>query len=638
MAWMKLTNPKANPARRHEIRKKGVDVVLGSSPHEWQLDAIKEFIDEANLMPHNYNGLFCPPGAGKSTLIKALTTLDIIGTKYSRLQLVAVPKLDIADGFFMRHGKYTTIEIDGNLFHIAVEKKYNFCQESSVGRLISLLTQSRKKIAKLCRANRLGMYAMTSYQALTLAWKRMSHVQRLKAIRNLHLVLDESHHIATELNGIGRIVDFIAKHNDGTTAVTISTATDYRGDGSPTVPENIREKLHTYRRDFIEHFNTLEVSDLVVDVMEYKTNPISQVVKTITRRPKGKHLIVVPSRDTGWRSQFKEDTYWGVDVLIEALVAAGVKRSRILNLVPSDERDGEDGTRAALRREPKRAQDGPSHFDVIITCGLLREGSDWCPCSNLHVTYPEGSLTLAVQTLGRLLRYFEGKTSLAANYYFPEFPEPREGMSKEEILDGRKNCLFLMLQLQEDWFPLLFPVIPAGKKPSEGTGNDGGNTTLRDVLRGDHYERMKREFLTRCIDFDAMGILDESFDGLCDEIIEKYNVPEEYREGAKRTLEALYLRGADTLNFRRYSIDFVREHGFPMLKKDLKTGVLRFKHNSKNMRLLKKIVQRKWDLEFERISKEVQRVGHVNKLCAADRAWLRGWRRQELAAAKAAGV
>lgn len=631
MPWMKLSNPKANTAKRHQTRKQGVDVILGSNPHEWQLDSIDEFVDLVNnRLRFLYNGLFCPPGAGKSTLLRALTTLDILGTNYGRLQLIAVPKLDIADGFFMRHGKYTTIEILGNQFHIAVEKKYNFCQESSVNRLISLLTQSRKKIAKLCRGNRLGMYAMTSYQALSLAWQRMSHAQRLVAIRNLHLILDESHHVATELNGVGRIVDFIAKHNDGTTAITISTATDYRGDGSPTVPEAIREQLHTYRRDFIEHFNTLEVKDLLVDVVEYKQNPIDQVVKAATK--KGKHLIVVPSRDTGWRAQYKEDTYWGVDVLVEALVKAGVPRSRILNLVPSDERDGDDGTRIKLRQEPKRAEDGESRYDIIITCGLLREGSDWCPCSNLHVTYAEGSLTLAVQTLGRLLRYFEGKTKLSANYYFPEFPEPREGVSKEDILDGRKNCLFLMLQLQEDWFPLLFPTIPAGKKNNGGERAHERGTTLRDILRGDKYERMKREFLTRCIDMEAMGTLDEGFDGLTDEIIEKYNVPAQYHEEAKRTLEALYLRGADTLNFRRYSIDFVREHGFPALQRDLKTGILRFKHNSKHMKLLKKIVQRKWDEEFARIQKEVQRLGNVNKLPRADQAWLRGWKRQALAA------
>lgn len=272
-------------------------------------------------------------------------------------------------------------------------------------------------------------------------------------------------------------------------------------------------------------------------------------------------------------------------------------------------------------------------YDVIITCGLLREGSDWCPCSDLHVTYPEGSLTLAVQTLGRLLRYFEGKTRLAANYYFPEFPEPRAGLSKEEILDGRKNCLFLMLQLQEDWFPLLFPAIPAGKKPGEG-GEREPKITLRDVMRGDRYERMKREFMTRCIDLEAQGDLDAGFDGLRDETIEKYKVPAQYTEEARRTLEALYLRGADILNFRRYSIDFVREHGFPKLQKDLKTGVLRFKHNSKHMKMLGKIVQKRFDVEFERIEKEVKRLGHVNKLNAADRAWLRGYRRQEVFAAK----
>ena len=318
--------------------------------------------------------------------------------------------------------------------------------------------------------------------------------------------------------------------------------------------------------------------------------------------------------------------HWNAEVKSLGGLLKAIPSVRILNMVPWDESHGEEGTNAKLRREQDDLRAGrPSNYDVILTCYKVREGTDWTKCSDLHVTYPEGSLSLAIQTVGRLLRPYTGKKRISANYYFPEFPEPRRGMTKEELLDGRKNCLLLMLQLQEGWFPLLFPEVP--DEPIR-RGRHRQRTekpkTFRDLLGDEGLADMRRTFITDCLAQQASGgDFNEAYDGIVDRSVAEAGVPEEFREDAKRYLQAVYLRAADMLRFRVYTIDFVREAGFERLLNDLGTGLWSFMHAPVKMRELNKIFHDFVASELTRIQKAAAKLGDVTLLPQEDQSFLR---------------
>lgn len=447
-------------------------------------------------------------------------------------------------------------------------------------------------------------------------------------------------------NKLGDVIKHLVDNDTGTSAFTMSTATDFRGDGKKQMWDSLRKETKIFQRDFAQHFKTLGVKTFRLEIQEFKSNPIKQFVRHLKKEKTEYHYVAVPPCNVSWRKDFTEDTDWGVDVLINEIKKAW-KGVRILNLVPDEERSGELGTKKALLKEPKKPSAGEPQYDIVLTCMLGREGTDWCPASRIHVLYAERSITLSVQTLGRVSRRFrrtdkddpksvvylksryarsgEGKQTIIARYYYPFFPEPKKGMTKDELLDGRKNGLLLMLQAEEQFLPILYPEIPSvTTKGKKGTGDKP--LSLAELL-GEKYQDLKEDFVTAIVEFGAQGMTCTDFDAIVDELLTEYEVPEQYLQVSKEALQVLYLRHSN-IAFRGIDISFVREHGFPQLYKRVKDKSLVFGHSVKNMKLLKKIVQESFDAMLEMIEHKIEMVMHLPKSERYDAA---GFTRQERA-------
>lgn len=567
----------------------GVDKTLGSAGRDWQVKILGMFKDS------RFSELTCPCGAGKSTAQVGLAIQDVIESKYERLQLFVMPQTHIAEGFFKKNGEYTTIRIGDQVYTVSVSPEHNFCSASSIKRLKKLLV-SRKGLSKFCRGNVLsGLFAMTSNHALAYAWNSMSAAEKQKAVHNLHLRCDESHHLAMggddqDANNLGKIANYILESPDTTARLTFSTATNFRGDQRNICSPAHRGKFTKFALDWIEHWKTIGIRDLFVSFDEFAGNPVAQVVDSVARETNEYHYIAVPPSNAGWRQGYGKSE--GVNKLVAALKKKW-PACRILNLVPQEE---QHTGKSALLNEPKTADDGLPQFDVVITCMLGREGTDWCPCSRLHVTYPEGSITLAVQTLGRLLRRFKGKTKAFARYYYPEFPDTDE-LTKSELLDDRKNALLLMTQIDEQFFPILFPSLPreGGKTPGD-RGNHMG--TLEALIGSQAYIALKRDFLSQAADY-GLASMDSAGSGYADALadvidsaIDSADVPEEFYDDAVETLQAIWLRCASP-KFRGINISFVRESGFhKLVAKTTKFGrTLIGHHDVRKMERMREIVR-----------------------------------------------
>jgi hypothetical protein len=581
--------------------------VLGAGKLTHQLKALKWFDNSL------FNRLTQPCGSGKSLQQVAYAILDITRSKYVRKQLIVVPQVHIARGFFEKGGIVSKISIHGKIYSVAVLKEHNFCEDSSIKGLIKWLVMPSAKLAKYCNGENIsGLIAMTSYHALVAAWKKMTTAQRALARNNVHYRPDESHHVAMgetglriDQNKVGAILKSVAE--DGVNSgITTSTATDFRSDGKAIIAPALVSKFKVYRLTFIRHFKNLGIKTMGIEIMETKNNPIKRVAKIVNSERKEKHIIVVPIRVGGWRAFYKDESR-GVDALI-AEIRTLWKDARILNLVPQEE--GRRAKKNALLDEPKRkaeivdGEPNESKFDIVITVMIVREGTDWCPASRLHVTYVEGAIGLAVQTLGRLLRYFEGKTKIIARYYYPSFPapDPKTGVTKSVLLDNRKNALLFMTQADDELFPIVFDEILTSKKKKTKKLQ---KVTLKDVMGEQAYLDMKEDFLNQAVE---AGIGDQSaeyLEAIIAQVVEDHHVPERHVEHAKRTLEVVYLRRA-CMKYSNISINFVRERGFRQLVETLnhsqKTLVFHG-HDVKSMKNLAAIVK----AEFWAKMKELQK-------------------------------
>jgi len=573
----------------------------------WQPEAFEKVKDDQ----YSLVMAFC--GSGKSMLQNALGIYDVVSSGYKQKQLISVPQSHIHRGF-VGDGEldYILLTIDGKTYEWVIQD--NFCDGSNkqvLKKLKKWLLADPSELSKHCSGEIItGLNAIVTHQALSLVWQKMSEDERSKAVKNLTFRMDEFHHIKgvflnddddlsvqemltleAESTILGDVCRHIINKGDKTSKICGTTATPYRGDRGIILSNSVKKMFTTYSLDWLEHFKTLGIKKFVIEYEEYKGDPIKLVVNAIKKERKEKHMIVIPATTHKWRVNGKDE----LKSLLNALYKV-IPKERVLDLVtPHTQKKNKE----LLLQEPKCPEDGESKYDVIVTCQLGREGTDWPPCSRLHNTSHENSITLAVQTFGRPFRRYQGKEIVKVFYYVQQFAVPKKGMSKIDLLNDRINALLVCMQIDEMCHPILLPTIKPSKvktKDKKKSSEEVDKISLYDIF-GDQYQGIKRDLFMEieCLE----GKTAEDIDTVIEDIVSKYEVSEEYGEFVKNALRVLSLRALSP-KLRTLGIDvkFLRENGFENIiqsyRLEGKSIFFEGNYSAKDWEAIRSILKSKW--------------------------------------------
>jgi hypothetical protein len=575
-----ITGPKRDKNLTLEPVKPGVKT-LGGDNREWQVEAY----DKLKALRFAFCVAFC--GSGKSILQVYLAAYDYIKSKFTQKQLLIVPQSVIAKGFIG----------DGQFQHIAIrllnknyswDVQHNFC-DSRTG-VIDALTQWLTNPVSL--ANRklgkggilTGGIAIATHQAFNIAWGRLTPAQRKRALHNLTLRVDEAHHISgvfeqdedtytpeekraieEESTHLGDVCRTILNSSDKTAKLHLTTATPYRGDCGIILSPAARELFDrgVYHLDWLRHWNTLGIENLTINYEEYAKTPFDAVIDRITKEMKERHLVIIPASGQKWRGEDTPDNPKLYNQFLRKLYKV-IPKNQILDLVTSAT---QDSNRAKLLKEPKSATDGESRYRVVLTCMIGREGMDWVPCSRLHNTAVERSLTLAVQTSGRpLRRYLPKKTKVAIYNYIQSLVDAATDEKKRQLFSDRSNGVLLGMQWDNLTETILIPEIPKGKKVQPITPKMVGP---QEVF-GDQYAAMMQALIEEVSSLEELT--DEGFDNAVRSVVEEFppqvNVREEDLIDMLRTVVQRRIGRSQSASVQKkmklHGIDiaFLREAGF----------------------------------------------------------------------------
>lgn len=574
----------------------------------WQVEAFEKLKDK----PLNLTVAFC--GSGKSVLQVALAIYEIEVSGWTQKQLIIVPQQHISGGFIGDENRdYITLELNGKVYDWRVE--HNFCGDinSVLNALRNWLLADAEELGRQFKGGTLvtGLTAVASHHALGLVWNTFTDAEKAKAAHKLTLRADEAHHISgvydvldsdyspaemiaieEERTNLGDVCAFLMNSKDKTIGISLATATPYRGDKGIILDKKASKRFTTYYLDWLEHFNTLGIENFDLEYEEYKDNPIKSVVAKIKSEPKEKHMVVIPSSGTKWRKEGTKELH----DLLNALYKV-VPKERVLDLVtPSTQ----DFNKRRLLREPKNANGGKSMFDVVVTCMLGREGTDWCPCSRLHNTSCESSVTLAVQTLGRPFRRFEGKTKVCIRHYVPQFVVPKKGMTKRELLTDRTNALLVCMQLDEMMHPIMIPAIKEKRNASSGSGSKHASRISLAEVFGCRYQEFKSQLIE---EIECLREKDtEQLDMVIDDLLYSYKVDDE--DGyVKDGVRAIVLRILSSqLKNEGVDVDFIRKEGFDRIVEkhiDKDTSIFFGSYNKKDWATIRSILRRTFDEQLQ---------------------------------------
>lgn len=545
---------------------------LGDGGRKWQIKAA----NKGKNARFFFMSAFC--GSGKSLLQIWLAIHDAIRSKKRQKQLIVVPQRHIGAGFVVdEEYAYIPIEVNGKKYTWKVGSN-NFCDPNNkdvLARLKSWLLSPAIIPKHVDPQIITGLNAVASHQALGLVWNQLSERDRKLAVRNLTLRGDEAHRIKgvfdNNENGLspeekalieqestilGDICRYMLNSNVKSSKIHLTTATPFRGDRGIILSESARKKFVTYMLDFIEHWKTLGIKDFDMRYEEYLSDPIDQVVANIKKEPNNQHLVIIPSSSHKWRPNGDHE----LQELLEAIYKA-VPKEKVLDLVTPNT---QDKNKEKLLAEPKSASKGKSKFNVIVTCMLGREGTDWCPCDRIHNTACENSVTLAVQTIGRLFRRFEGKENIKTIYYVKKFVKPRKGLTKRELLSDRSNCLLTVMQMDEMFHPLFgCPEIPKEKaEQNKERVKKDKQISLAEVF-GDQYQKVKQELIEES---ESLRLSGEDFgkglSRIINRVIDEHGITRD-KEQVQDLLKTLILRIWVRDDIRpMLDIQFLREQGF----------------------------------------------------------------------------
>lgn len=349
-----------------------------------QSEAVSMLLDATDTRP--WRVVVMPTGAGKTAVLQAAATL---AAKQGKRVVIGTPLQSIRSALTATD----TFEYEGQV----VSTQHVTWHVARTGSALAAALDAWKDDAAP------GGVLVATHQLL------VQHLTRFpESMREWVVVLDEGHHAGENYdldNGLADGTNLyrlaLACYERGG-QVWSATATAFRSDGRRIATADVAS--YTVR------YSDLALQDLLPRNVRVRTilcpDASSLTLSDGTLASIAKYIVEV-GRPTVVRlppgSASSGSVSTTAERVVQALVAAGSKADRILNVVGNGTEIG-DALQDALDAERERAAQGgysARKYDVIVSCGRMREGADWPYCSHVVLVGIPTSLTTAVQTAGR---------------------------------------------------------------------------------------------------------------------------------------------------------------------------------------------------------------------------------------------
>lgn len=405
-------NIQPGPAPAPTVEIDGTMVLL-----EWQERGFNE------LCHAQWRIMTAPTGSGKSTLIKALSAVELADDPKMKV-VITVPQRIIGGSFGALKDQcnpVTNLRVKGH--HYEWEAGVSLLNVANpVKRLLAFLKAPPGKTP----AERV---AVCTHATLVAAQK---HIAKEKPKRNpwkgVSLYIDEAHHAQCSeaedeamSNRLGQLVAYWLDHKLG--HITLTTATWLRPNLGAIVPPERMGSFTPFSMKMEEHLALIQVGITFRFIVGKPEDAIRSIFgeaddKTIVYLPnvatcevkaRGKHAVLQSYMDA--IGPAKRSDAWTTTLRCKA--AKGKAHDiRVVDMVTVEGREERRG-------HLQRAIDSGACPDVMFALNLGKEGFDWPALVRAVVVGARASIPDVLQMLGRLLRRYPGKRQVEFTIVLP---------------------------------------------------------------------------------------------------------------------------------------------------------------------------------------------------------------------------
>jgi hypothetical protein len=310
--------------------------------------------------------------------------------------------------------------------------------------------------------------------------------------------------------------------------------------------DKYKSKFKFYNLDWLEHWKTLNIRELLFHYEEYDTSPVNRILDIVRKNPGRRFLVIVPPIGHKWRKGNTGNRR--VANLASGLRNLGVVCDLVTRdglTVAAQKRNGR-----LLSKEPKRVEEGKPNFDIVLSCNKVREGVDWVPCDFVLNAAVESSPCVAIQTLGRPFRRYPEKDSVTIVGLVKKFVVPRKlKVSPRELLSDRTNMLLVLTMIHDMAYPVKLNIPSQGgsERGSEGYDEEKPPSTLEE-LYGERHVTLLRDLFEAASRLRDGKVSESEIDIIIDTLLDDYDTPAEYREEVSEALKIKYARHVSNKN------------------------------------------------------------------------------------------
>jgi len=583
---------------------------------DWQLEAINK------IALKRFGITIAPCGSGKTLVVQTIAAIDAIND-CNRKQVILVSESAHAQNFIKSCD--LKFKLGNKKIKVSWATPENFTEDSFVYSKTKegknwLLGKTPKPIKKNFIK---GSVCVMTHALFNRIFNSCSKKEKEKICRNITILVDESHHLKgvspqedADMTKLSKAVNFIMDNAIiFNSKIFLCTATFFRGDYAVILSEENLEKFEVYQLPFVRHYLSLGIENYDIINCFYEEDPIEKICENLTkciRKGMKKHYMVVPPL-ANWNGNWRLlDPYCKrLKSAISAVLVRELKytkeqaSARILDLVDPEL---QKINKTKLSSEPKYGQDiCLSQYDVVITCRMGREGTDWPVCCVVHNASPEKSPTIAVQTAGRVSRKYINKTDVVCYYYLKNFIliDDPNCKTKSDLIADRVHYLILTMLMDEYLRPILLPVIknkPSAKNKTKTAinSNESNFVSLRDVF-GDQWDKVKKNIIE---DLALRPVTEQNANSVIDNILANFNYNKIASDSDIRDGLKVFILKSKSPKLRNDFIDisFIRKNNFNKIA------------GKENESLFYRIEKQDWKT-FQILKEDAMSNDHMNLLC-----------------------
>jgi len=383
-----------------------------------------------------------PTGSGKSTII-LMHIYDLLEKSSKTKALVITPQKIITRNYstcvYMYNEKPVMINPDILDSTNNIENLKEFLSDPPAGGIDSRI--------KIC-----------THSSAVKLFKKLDNTERKRIFKNVFVWFDEAHHSSVaeyddgtiENNILAKFMNFLIGNSN---EVGLASATLYRSDNSNVVDKKHIDKFVTFKYDYYAYLNDCRWLKKIKYTTLLYNKSRKEAIEFVLKRKKNKKSTIafyIPhARSKKMKCKYSEvedikriAKKYHLSVLDLVHETTQDKNARRLNDLNSKFKKHKNKTRLS------------EHVDVIIALNMGKEGFDFLSIDTIVLLEDRNSLTDVMQTTGRALRDYFGKTLVNIFHTLPGYLNKIDAETNLNIIKENIGAYGLALKMEDIITPL----------------------------------------------------------------------------------------------------------------------------------------------------------------------------------------